>query len=95
MSLDRKCPKCGSTEVQLMSEKSKHGFIWLLIFGMFWLFWVACKWVVGFMILICWDWWMAIIKKNQGKGYIYASKGWFSGQKRLYFCHKCHHNFRG
>lgn len=35
--LNRKCPRCGSTKVQLSSERSKHGFFWLILFGFFYL----------------------------------------------------------
>jgi hypothetical protein len=47
------------------------------------------------MIWIFWDWWMALIKKSQDKGYVYKSAGWFSGQKRIYYCHNCGYNFKG
>ena len=41
MSVNRKCPKCGSEKVQLSSTKSKHGCLFLLLFGIFYVFWVA------------------------------------------------------
>lgn len=94
MALNIKCPKCGSTKVQLSSEKSKHGCLWMILFGIWYFMWIMAKWFVGMMIFLCYDWWMAIIKKSTGKGYVWQSKGWFSTKKRIYFCHDCGHNFR-
>ena len=39
MALNKKCPKCGSTKTQLVDNKSKHGFIKLLLFGMYYMLW--------------------------------------------------------
>lgn len=35
MAINVKCPKCGSTKVQLSNESSKHGCLYmvLLVFG--------------------------------------------------------------
>lgn len=90
-----KCPKCGDTKVQLTAERSKHGCLWFILFGAFWLMWVGIKWTIGLMIFMCWDWWMAIVKASQKKGYIWKSKQWFSGVKRKYYCHNCGYNFKG
>ena len=90
-----KCPKCGSEKVQLTSESSKHGCLWLILFGWAYLILVFFKWIIGFAVLVCIDWWMAMIKKSKGKGYIWKSKRWFSGKRRTYYCHDCSHNFRG
>lgn len=74
MGINLKCPKCGSTQVQLSSESSKHGCLWFLLFGIWFIFWVIIKWMIGTMIFICYDWWMYIIQKSRGKGYVWQSK---------------------
>lgn len=94
MSLDKKCPKCGSTKVQLSSVKSKHSVLWLILFGWAWIFWIMCKWMIGFMILIFYDWWMDIIAKSKNRGYVWKSKGWFTLSSKTYYCHNCNHNFK-
>lgn len=94
MGLNRKCPKCGSTHVQLSNERSKHGLIWFLLFGFYWIIWVMFKWFIGFIVFMSIDWWVALIKHSQGKGYVWLSKGFFTGYKKIYYCHECHHNFR-
>lgn len=94
MSLNRKCPKCGSTRVQLSNERSKHGFLWFLLFGIYYLCWIMFKWMIGFLVLCCYDWWMALIKASQGKGHVWLSKGFFTGVKRIYYCHDCGYNFK-
>lgn len=95
MAINAKCPKCGGTNVQVSSERSKHGCLWFVLFGSIYLFWLMIKWMTAFFVLICWDWWMAIIKNASGKGYVWVSKRLFSGRKRLYYCHDCGHNFKG
>lgn len=40
MALNQKCPKCGSTHVQLSNVESKHGCLWFILFGWLFLFWV-------------------------------------------------------
>ena len=47
------------------------------------------------MVFFLIDWWLAIIKKIQGKGYVWKSKRWFSGRKKTYYCHDCSYNFKG
>lgn len=93
--LNRKCPRCGSTKVQLSSERSKHGFFWLILFGFFYLTWVMIKIFIAFMVFIMFDWWMAAIKKSQGKGYSYYSKRIITNKPKIYYCHNCGNNFRG
>ena len=95
MALNVKCPKCGSTEVQLSSVSSKHGCLWFILLGWVYLITIPIKWIIGLAVLCFVDWWMAIIKKKQGKGYIWKSKRWFSGKKKVYYCHSCGHNFKG
>ena len=80
MALNQQCPKCGSNRVQLSNVESKHGCFWFLI---------------GLMVFMLIDWWLAIIKKSQGKGYVWKSKRWFSGRKKTYYCHDCSYNFKG
>ena len=95
MAVNRKCPKCGSERVQLTNEGNKHGCLYTILFGFIYIFWLFVKWTIGFMILICYDWWMAIIKNSQGKGFIWQSKRWFSNRRQVYYCHDCGYNFRG
>ena len=95
MSVNKKCPKCGSTKVQLSSEKSKHGILWTILFGVYYACWWFCKAMVALMVLMCWDWWYSIIKKSQNKGYVWLSKRIIENKSQVYFCHDCGHNFRG
>lgn len=94
MALNRKCPKCGSTNVQLSNERSKHGCLFTLLFGVYYLIVVMFKWMIGLCVFALYDWWMAIIKKASGKGYVWQSKKWFSGKKQVWYCHDCGYNFR-
>ena len=94
MGLNVKCPKCGSTKVQCSNERSKHGCLWFIIFGIFYVIFVFLKWMIGIMCLILWDWWMAIVKSCMGKGHIWQSRKWILGTKKIYYCHDCGHNFR-
>ena len=95
MAINLKCPKCGSEHVQLSNERSKHGCLWFVLFGLWYVLYVVCvRWMIGLMLLICYDWWMAIIKKAQGKGYVWQCRKWFSGKKRVFYCHDCGYNFR-
>ena len=89
-----KCPKCGSNKTQLSSVSSKHGCLWFILFGWIWVMWIMLKWCIGFSILVCWDWWMAIIKASQKKGYVWQGLRWFSSTKKVYYCHDCGHNYR-
>ena len=94
MGLNRKCPKCGGTRVQLSNSTKKHGCLWLLLFGWLYIFWVMIKWMIGFFVLVCIDSWMFIIKMVQNKGYVWKSKKWFSGKTQYYYCHDCSYNFK-
>ncbi len=94
MAINVKCPNCGSSKVQLSNEEKKHGCFWFLIFGWYFIFWVIFKYIIGLMVLLCFDWWMAIIKKSSGKGYIWKSRRFFGGRRRIYYCHDCGKNFR-
>ena len=94
MAINMKCPKCGSTKVQLSNESSKHGCLWTVLFGIYYFMWLMCKWMIGVMVFVCYDWWMAIVHKAAGKGHVWQSKRWFSNRRRIYFCHDCGHNFR-
>ena len=94
MGTNRKCPKCGSQRVQMSSTSKSHGCLWMLLFGVFYVFWVIFKWIIGLMFLICFDWWMAIIKSSQNKGYVWQAEKWFAGDRKYYYCHDCGHNFK-
>lgn len=95
MGLNQRCPKCGSSHVQLSSVQSKLGCLWFVLFGWLYLLLVIVKWCIGILLLVCIDWWVAIIKSARGKGYVWKSKGWFSGKRKYYYCHDCHYNFKG
>lgn len=94
MAINVKCPKCGGTKVQLSNEMSKHGCLYMVLFGIWYFMWMMCKWMIGFMVLVCYDWWMAIVHSVSGKGHVWQSKRWFSNRRKVYFCHDCGHNFR-
>ena len=94
MAINRKCPKCGSHRVQLSNESSKHGCLYLILFGIYYFFWLLFRYMIGFMIFILYDWWMAILHGITGKGHVWQSKRWFSNRRRLYYCHDCGYNFR-
>ena len=94
MAINRQCPKCGSNHVQLSNERSKHGCLWLILFGAYYVAVVLCKWVIGLMLFMFYDWWMAIVKKASGKGHVWQCRKWFSGNKRIYYCHDCGYNFK-
>ena len=94
MALNTKCPKCGSTKVQLSNESNKHGCLYLVLFGIWYFMWIVCKWCIGMMVFFCYDWWMAIVHKASGKGHVWQAKRWFSNRRKIYFCHDCGHNFR-
>lgn len=94
MAVNRKCPRCGGTYVQLSNERSKHGCLWTILLGWIYIIWVFCKWMLGLMILMCWDWWTAIIDAIRGKGHIWQCNKLFSGVKRVYYCHSCGYNFK-
>ena len=95
MANNQRCPKCGSRHVQLSSVESKQGCLWFILFGWIYLLWIPIKWMIGLTVFVCIDWWMALIKKKQNKGYVWKFKRWFPGRKKMYYCHDCHYNFRG
>ena len=66
MAVNAKCPKCGSTKVQLSNESSKHGCLYMVLFGIWYFMWLMCKWCIGMMVFFCYDWWMAIVHKVSG-----------------------------
>lgn len=92
--INKKCPKCGGEHVQLSNERSKHGCLFTILFGAYYLCLVLVKWCIGAIVLVCFDWWMAIVKKFQNKGHVWQCRKWFSGNKRIYYCHDCGYNFR-
>ena len=94
MAINVRCPKCGSTKVQLSSESKKHGCLWLILFGWYYVIWVMIKWMIGAFIFMIYDWWMAIVKAIAGKGHVWRCRKWFTGTRRIYYCHDCGYNFR-
>ena len=95
MAKQMQCPKCGSTKVQLSNVESSKGCIYFLVFGWIYLVLIPIKWCIGIAVFAFIDWWMAIVKKGQGKGYVYKCRRWFSGKRKMYYCHDCSHNFKG
>ena len=94
MAINKKCPKCGSSKVQLSNEESKHGCLWFLLLGWIFVVWMLIKWIIGLIIFFVYDWWMAIIHTVLKKGHVWQSKKWFSGRRKIFYCHDCGHNFR-
>lgn len=94
MWINRKCPRCGSQQVQLSNERSKHGCLWLILFGIYYICWIVLKWMIGFCVFVCYDWWMVIVKRASGKGHVWQCKKFFSNTKKVYYCHHCGYNFR-
>lgn len=95
MGLNQRCPKCGSDHVQISDIQKKHGCFWYLIFGWWFIIWRIVKMFIGVFVFFCFDWWLAIIAKVRNKGYVWKSRRWFSGRTKTYYCHECHHNFKG
>ena len=95
MAINVKCPKCGSEQVQLSNEMSKHGCLYFVLFGWLYLIWLVIRWVIALVLLVCYDWWMAIVKASAKKGHVWLSKRWFVNRRRVFYCHACGHNFRG
>lgn len=50
MAINVRCPRCGSTKVQLSNESSKHGCLYTALFGIWYLMWIMCKWMVGIIV---------------------------------------------
>ena len=93
MSLNAKCPKCGSEKTQLTKVK-KHGCLYLILFGWIYILWRLFKAIIGIVMFFLYDWWVAIIQKIRGRGHIWVIRKCFSGKKRYYYCHDCGNNFR-
>ena len=93
MGANHRCPRCGSNHVQLTQESNKHGCLWTLIFGIYYIVWYLVRLHIAFALFCFYDWWMAIIRKIQGRGHVWQSKRWASNRRRIYFCHNCGHNF--
>lgn len=94
MGINPKCPKCGGTKVQLSDEQNKHGCFFLILFGVFYFVWLLFRWTLGLAVLVCYDWWMALIKFWLKKGHVWQSRRLLSNRRRIYYCHDCGHNFR-
>lgn len=94
VAINMKCPKCGSEYVQLSNESSKHGCLFTILFGVYYIFWVMIKWCIGICIFMVYDWWMAIVHKALNKGHVWQSIRWFSNRRKIYYCHSCGYNFR-
>ena len=94
--INKLCPKCGSSRVQLSNEETHHhGFFWWLFFGWYaWSVYICCKWTIGLTVFLCWDIWAYIIDKIKGVGHVWQCRRFFSGKKRVYYCHDCGFNFR-
>ena len=95
MALNMKCPRCGGTRVQLSGESNKHGCLFTILFGIWYLMWFFVRMMIGLVIFLCYDWWMAIVHVVRGKGHVWQGTRWFSNRRRIYYCHDCGYNFRG
>ena len=62
-----KCPRCGSNHVQLSNEMNKHGCLWTILFGVFYIGWLFIRWMIGAMLFMFYDWWMVTVEKLQKK----------------------------
>lgn len=93
--MNLQCPKCGGQRVQLSNVQSKHGCLWAILFGFFYLALVFIKWMIGICVFVFYDSWAFFVAKGQGKGYIFQWKKWFSNSKKTYYCHDCGYNFKG
>ena len=94
MGVNIKCPKCGSTKVQLSNESNKHGCLNLLLFGWYFVIWLMIRYTIGFLVFVFYDSWMYIVHKSANKGHVWQSKRWFSNRRRIFYCHDCGLNFR-
>ena len=94
MAINMRCPRCGSAWVQLSNETSKHGCLYLILFGVWYFVWLMVRWMVGLLIFVMYDWWMAAVHAVLGKGHVWQSKRWLSNRRRIYYCHHCGLNFR-
>ena len=90
-----KCPKCGSTKIRLVRYERKLTWLWLIIFWAVYPFWLLIKGTIALMVLAYYDWWMYLIKKHQGKGYIWLSKRMIQNNRKIFFCNNCGKTFRG
>lgn len=89
-----RCPKCGSERVRLSDEKSEHGWLWMLVFGWAYLLLTLIKWVIGVLIFLYYDWWMALVKACMKKRHTWKCRQWFSGKKRVFCCSDCGYKFK-
>ncbi len=93
MSLNSRCPRCGSENTQLSAETRTRGCLWLIAFGWYYVAFVALKWFVGVMLFLFIDWWLAIIFACIRRPYRWTCRRFFTGRRRYYFCHNCGHNY--
>ena len=94
MGINPQCPRCGSNMAQLTKEESKHGCFYMFLFGIRYFMWIFIKGIFAFSVLVDLDWWLALICKLMGRGYVWKSKRLLSTKRRTYFCHNCGHNFK-
>ena len=95
MPLNPKCPRCGGTRAMLTTERKRHGCFWLLLFGAWYMLWSFLRWIIGALLFLLLDWWLAILAAIRGKGYVFQCKRWFSPWRRNFYCPDCGFNFRG
>ena len=50
-----KCPRCGSTHVQLSNESNKHGCLMTILFGVYYLAWLLVRWTIGLCLFLFYD----------------------------------------
>ena len=88
MAKDVRCRQCDSTNVELYDE-NKRGLS-LVVFEVWCFARLLYRWVCGTILLVGYDWWMAIARR----GHIWQSKRQFTGKGRVYYCHNCGNSFR-
>lgn len=77
----------------LTNERSKHGCLFTILFGIYYIALVLIKWCIGLMLLLVWDWWTALFDAIRRKGHVWQCRKWFAGTKRYYYCTECGYNF--
>ncbi len=80
--------------MQLTTDTGKHGCLYLFLFGWVYLAWLLLKWTLALLVLVYYDWWMALVKMLIGKRHIWVSLCMFSFRRKTYYCHSCGYNFR-
>lgn len=85
---NRKCTKCESTKIEFLNEtRAKSDALNLL--------WFLPKLYLALVVLLYWDWWMALVKKIGGKKHAWVCKRLVESEIGNYRCTKCNNHFTG